>query len=234
MKNHPFWKACTGSELNFHLDSEESSLKSIKFKAHTISTPTVYQIRLWLKDGSCKYEVYHKKKECLKFIDEWMDFYGKYTKVEYVEHKLVEFFEIKDEEMPTRITSPEMVKGNWMRKRMSLNIPPSSLSNSTDSSTSESPSPTKKRFSLNLMKKLSPRSRDSSRDPSPRTPRTPRTPRSNNSSPRTPTSGRSSPSLSKSRRSFMRKSLGSSTPSPRSKSVRIGVLKELLQKVEKK
>lgn len=92
ISKHPFWTATTGSQLIFRLDKPpDSQLSSMVITVYTISEPYTYQIKLIMENEKVDKIVYHKKKDAIKIIKEdWIRYYENRTKLEFVEHKLVE------------------------------------------------------------------------------------------------------------------------------------------------
>ena len=89
---HPFWFATTGSMIKLLLDKPpDSDLKGMIITVYTISEPYMYKLDIVMSDNSIINTIYLKKKEALRAIqDEWMIYYRGRTKVEYIEHQLID------------------------------------------------------------------------------------------------------------------------------------------------
>lgn len=93
VKSHPFWQACTGSELHFRLATPPHNchIAALNIIASTISKPTVYEVYFTFTDGHHGHVHYVKKPEALSIINkEWMRHYADQTILAFIEHTYVD------------------------------------------------------------------------------------------------------------------------------------------------
>ena len=164
---HPFWFATTGSQMELRLiKPPPSEINSLIVSVYSISEPYTYKVFISQNDPPSP--IYCNKKEAIRIIKEdWWQYYGQRTSVNFIEHKNVPLNSCPNSPSPTA------VRKNSFKSLLEFKPKSPICSPRTDSDDEKSP----RWFQL--------RSSNSS-------PRTPRTPRSSNSSPRTPKTPRSS------------------------------------------
>lgn len=198
-KRHPFWKATTGSILEFLIDMS-ALFQSLTVTVYSISRPTIYRLDVIRKDGSVHSTKYGNRKETVSYIRNcWVPIYGSNSKVNYREAINVTSQYYKYD--PTKIIDPESPSSASLNssnesvsslssslssisptieRRHSLKVSPTrtsrpkptSLSLNSSPRSSES-SPRSPKWFRRLSRKSSPRSEESSpRGSSPETPRT--------------------------------------------------------------
>ena len=190
---HPFWFATTGSQIELRLIKPPASeINSLIVSVYSISEPFTYKLdrqsspgrssgttyKLIISQNDSPRPRYCNKKEAIRIIkNDWWQYYGDRTSVNFIEHKNVEFNSCPN------TPSPRSVRKNSFKSSL-LELKPSPTNSPVNSESEDEKSP--RWFQI----RISNSPRNSSPRSSPRTPNSSRR-HSSSSSPRTPKTPRS-------------------------------------------
>lgn len=136
VRAHPFWKSCTGSSLVFcMIKPPESYIHSLHVTTVSVPKPDVFEVYIRLSDGQCGAPQHLTRAQAIKFIKrEWMRYYYKRTRIEFIEHQHIDLQEMvsdlmgdddvysTSEDSGSATPSPRSLFG-WSPRHSPLNSP---------------------------------------------------------------------------------------------------------------